>query len=52
VGALTAPHIHGTHVPVEEPSTASVADVGGCSGGRPVTLTSIPVSNKIFIFAS
>ena len=26
VGALTAPHIHGTHVPVEEPSTASQAD--------------------------
>src|SRR5258708_3784613 len=26
VGALAAPNIHGTHVPVEEPSTASQAD--------------------------
>jgi hypothetical protein len=24
-GALTAPTVHGTHVPVEEPSTASQA---------------------------
>jgi len=27
VGALTAPHIHGTRVPVEEPSTASEPDM-------------------------
>jgi hypothetical protein len=27
VGALTSPHIHGTHMPVEEPSTASLADL-------------------------
>src|SRR5206468_12378283 len=26
VGALTSTHIHGTHVPVAEPSTASIAD--------------------------
>ena len=28
VGALTSTHIHGTHVPVEEPSTASGTDIG------------------------
>jgi hypothetical protein len=27
VGALNSAHIHGTHVPVEEPSTASKADM-------------------------
>ena len=27
MGALTTAHIFGTHVPVEEPSTASKADV-------------------------
>ena len=27
VGALSSTHIHGTHVPVEEPSTASKADI-------------------------
>ena len=26
VGALNSAHIHGTHVPVEEPSTASTRD--------------------------
>src|SRR5450759_5264348 len=26
-GGLNSPHIHGTHVPVEEPSTASLADI-------------------------
>jgi hypothetical protein len=26
-GGLNSTHIHGTHVPVEEPSTASIADV-------------------------
>ena len=26
MGALSSPHIHGTRVPVEEPSTASRAD--------------------------
>src|ERR1035441_2217907 len=26
-GGLNSPHIHGTHVPVEEPSTASKADI-------------------------
>src|SRR5664280_1579273 len=26
-GGLNSPHIHGTHVPVEEPSTASQADI-------------------------
>src|SRR5664280_494908 len=40
---LNSTHIHGTHVPVEEPSTASKADScaatkpgrsGACSGGR------------------
>ena len=36
VGALTAPHIHGTCVPVEEPSTASLADVGGATSGAAV----------------
>jgi hypothetical protein len=25
-GGLNSTHIHGTHVPVEEPSTASIAD--------------------------
>jgi hypothetical protein len=27
VGALNSTHIHGTSVPVEEPSTASIADI-------------------------
>jgi hypothetical protein len=27
-GSLNSAHIHGTHVPVEEPSTASEGDVG------------------------
>jgi hypothetical protein len=31
VGALTAPTSLGTHVPVEEPSTASIAAVSMCS---------------------
>jgi hypothetical protein len=26
-GRANSPHIHGTHVPVEEPSTASEADI-------------------------
>jgi hypothetical protein len=26
-GSLNSTHIHGTHVPVEEPSTASIADL-------------------------
>jgi hypothetical protein len=26
-GSLNSAHIHGTHVPVEEPSTASIAEV-------------------------
>jgi hypothetical protein len=26
-GGLNSTHIHGTHVPVEEPSTASIADI-------------------------
>jgi hypothetical protein len=32
-GSLNSTHIHGTHVPVEEPSTASEADAGsiGCN---------------------
>ena len=29
-GGLNSTHIHGTHVPVEEPSTASKADVAVC----------------------
>jgi hypothetical protein len=28
VGASTSSHFHGTHVPVEEPSTASKGDIG------------------------
>src|SRR5262249_16740913 len=27
VGGLNSTHFHGTHVPVEEPSTASIADI-------------------------
>jgi hypothetical protein len=27
-GGLTSTHIHGAHAPVEEPSTASIPDVG------------------------
>src|SRR5450759_1664432 len=30
-GGLNSPHIHGTHVPVEEPSTASIADIATSS---------------------
>ena len=26
-GGLNSTHIHGTHVPVDEPSTASIADI-------------------------
>jgi hypothetical protein len=26
-GGLNSTHFHGTHVPVEEPSTASIADI-------------------------
>jgi hypothetical protein len=28
-GGLNSTHFHGTHVPVEEPSTASIADISG-----------------------
>jgi hypothetical protein len=31
-GSLNSAHIFGTHVPVEEPSTASIADLGGFLG--------------------
>jgi hypothetical protein len=34
VGALTSAHIFGTLVPVEEPSTASKADVGSAPVGN------------------
>jgi hypothetical protein len=33
---LNSTHLHGTHVPVEEPSTASIADMG--SAARDVRL--------------
>ena len=36
--ALNSTHFHGTHVPVEEPSTASIADTLSCGRFRSVLL--------------
>jgi len=33
-GSFNGAHIHGTDVPVEEPSTASIGDIGTKSGQR------------------
>jgi hypothetical protein len=33
VAALATSHLHGTRVPMEEPSTASEADIGGYLAG-------------------
>jgi hypothetical protein len=38
MGALTAPHIHGARVPVEEPSTASIAD--SCTAAKSIVIRS------------
>jgi hypothetical protein len=39
-GTSAGTHIHGTHVPVEEPSTASEADILHCSKERRSSITS------------
>src|SRR5436189_2863796 len=36
-GSLNSAHIHGTHVPVEEPSTASIGDIARCLKLQPTT---------------
>src|SRR6516165_9166408 len=38
-GSLNSPHIFGTHVPVEEPSTASKADIADVACGQRVAVT-------------
>jgi hypothetical protein len=43
-GGLNSTHFHGTHVPVEEPSTASKADIGLLRLGYPPMVKSSIVS--------
>jgi hypothetical protein len=45
-GAFNSTHIHGTRVPVEEPSTASTAVVSRCSK-RSYSITSAAVASSV-----
>ena len=47
VGSLNSAHIHGTHVPVEEPSTASGAAVSRCSNTACYSITSSARASNI-----
>ena len=43
-GSLNSAHIHGTHVPVEEPSTASTTDLASNRQGRMINRPPVSIA--------